>query len=183
MPGKGKEKAAVKAKQGAQLKDILPPTAKQPREGEGFDVIEEPEEEAPPPERDYEYLPYTDFPVWPGNEEVQEMCEKEKEEFEEAKRLAEEAKAAEEAQKEEGKEEGKEDSKGLGNELKEDDSAAEDSDASVVSDGKPRKPKLFKDRHKFYLPPSYSEFCTRKNISWIRPKYYLYDIAYVDQEK
>ena len=85
MPGKPKDKGGAKAKQGAQLKDILPPTAKQPREGEHLEQIEEPADEGVPlQDRKYEYLPYTNYPLWPGNLEVTELFEKEKTDLEEA---------------------------------------------------------------------------------------------------
>lgn len=84
MKGKGKDKGGVKGKQGTQLKDILPPNAKQPREGEPIEPVEEPAEEGvPKQDRHYEYLPYTDYPVWPGNQEVQAMCDQERAQFEE----------------------------------------------------------------------------------------------------
>jgi len=79
MPPKGKDKAGGKGKQGSQLKDILPPNAKQPREGEPVEVMEEPtEEQLKNQEKNYQYLPYPDYPVWPGNQEVQALFEEEK---------------------------------------------------------------------------------------------------------
>lgn len=79
MPPKPKDKGGNKAKQGTQLKDILPPNTKPPREGEPLEQVEEPESDAViDQQRQYEYLPYTDYPVWPGNQEVMEMFEKEK---------------------------------------------------------------------------------------------------------
>ncbi|CAI2360433.1 unnamed protein product [Moneuplotes crassus] len=79
MPGKDKAKGVPKGKQGTALKDILPPNAKQPREGDPFDPVEEPEgEDIENEERHYEYLPYLDFPAWPGDEEVQQICDEER---------------------------------------------------------------------------------------------------------
>jgi hypothetical protein len=80
MKGKGKDKGGAKGgKQGTQLKDILPANAKLPREGLLLEPIEEPTDEGmQPQDRQYEYLPYPDFPVWPGNQEVQAACDKEK---------------------------------------------------------------------------------------------------------
>lgn len=78
-PPKGKDKGAAKGKQGTQLKDILPANAKQPREGQPVEPLEEPTAEGIlPQDRKYEYLPYPDFPVWPGNQEVQTVCDQEK---------------------------------------------------------------------------------------------------------
>ena len=82
MPPKGKDKGGAKGKAGAQLKDILPPNAKQPREGVTLEPIEEPTEEGVQnEERHYEYLPYHDYPSWPGNEEVQALHDTEKQEI------------------------------------------------------------------------------------------------------
>lgn len=73
-PPKGKDKGAAKGKQGTQLKDVLPPNAKQPREGEPIEPLEEQaDDELQKQERNYEYFPYPDFPLWPGNQEVQAM--------------------------------------------------------------------------------------------------------------
>jgi hypothetical protein len=74
MKAKGKDKGGVKSKQGTQLKDILPPNTKQPREGTPLEAVEEPtEEDLKKLNREYQYLPYTNYPVWPGNQEVQAM--------------------------------------------------------------------------------------------------------------
>lgn len=67
MPPKGKDnkKAAVASgfKAGKQLKDILPPNSKVPREGHPARLEGEPHVE-----RSYEYEPLPVLPEWPGNE-------------------------------------------------------------------------------------------------------------------
>jgi hypothetical protein len=71
MPPKGKEvkKGAILGnfKAGKQLKDILPPNSKPPREG----VIVKQEGE-PNVQRHMEYEPLAHFPEWPGNDEAKQ---------------------------------------------------------------------------------------------------------------
>lgn len=63
MPPK-KDKGKAGGKAGRPLKDVLPPNAKPPREGQ---PLKQPEEAGEGPIRDYTYKPFPLFPEWPGN--------------------------------------------------------------------------------------------------------------------
>jgi hypothetical protein len=66
---KGKKPGAVQGnfKAGKQLKDILPPNSKPPREGT---IVKQ--EGDPSIKREFQYEPLPHFPEWPGNEEAKQ---------------------------------------------------------------------------------------------------------------